>query len=96
MKDKLSRSEIQQARMLAQQLVSPSEVEAAQLVARLGGVQAQEKPSAIQAIRPRCAGVTAQDVEESLHVSRKLIRTWCLRGTLHLVCLLYTSDAADE
>lgn len=49
------------------------------------GLQAQEKRSAILSVRPRTTGLVAGDVEASLHEARTTVRTWCMRGTLHLV-----------
>jgi hypothetical protein len=49
-------------------------------VARLIGVQAQSMPPARLAIRARTHGLTAADVDRA-----PLVRTWAMRGTLHLV-----------
>ncbi|SFL12461.1 Winged helix DNA-binding domain-containing protein [Halogranum rubrum] len=51
----------------------------------LCGVQAQETRSAMLSVRARTAGLVASDVEASLHEERTIVRTWSMRGTLHLV-----------
>ncbi len=56
-----------------------------QVVARLGGVQAQAPRSATLAIRPRSRGLTASHVDHAKEVERSIVATWCFRGTLHWV-----------
>ncbi len=58
---------------------SPSDVARA-----LCGIQAQDLPAATQAIRPRSAGLTAADADRARNEDRSVIRTWGMRGTLHL------------
>jgi hypothetical protein len=55
-----------------------------ELVSRLIGVQAQEARAAALALRARSTGLVASDVEHARVEDRTVIRTWCLRGTLHL------------
>ena len=57
----------------------------ARLVRHLCGIQAQDPSAAILAVRPRTEGVTALDVENARLTDRSFVRTWCMRGTLHLV-----------
>ncbi|MCI0399628.1 MAG: winged helix DNA-binding domain-containing protein, partial [Chloroflexi bacterium] len=82
---------LDQARLLrlrAQRLPpdrQPAGTKAAAVVKGLGGVQAQEAPAAALAIRARCAGLTAGDVETARQQERSLVYTWLMRGTLHLV-----------
>lgn len=59
--------------------------DAAQVARSLSGVQAQDLPAAILALRPRSSGLTADDVRRALWQERSLVRTWCFRGTLHLL-----------
>lgn len=54
-------------------------------VSALCGVQAQEKHSALLSVRPRTTGANAADIDAALAEHRTLVRTWCMRGTLHLV-----------
>ena len=63
--------------------LSPGEI-----VRRVCGVQAQEISSATLALRARAAGLTSDDVHEARVGERSVIRTWAMRGTLHLL----TSD----
>jgi hypothetical protein len=56
----------------------------AEAVATLGAMQAQDYLSALWAIAVRVPGATEADVEEAI-ASRKIVRTWPMRGTLHFV-----------
>ena len=49
------------------------------------GIQAQDWPAAVLGVRARTGGVTAADVERALVEDRSVVRTWLMRGTLHLV-----------
>jgi hypothetical protein len=51
----------------------------------LCGVQAQEAPAAALALRARCGGLTAAAVERARSEERAVVRTWCMRHTLHLL-----------
>ena len=53
-------------------------------VAWYGAMQGQDYRHAKWAVGIRCAGVTETDVEQAI-ADRTLIRTWAMRGTLHLV-----------
>lgn len=59
-----------------------SPVEAA---ARTTAVQAQDNLAARLGIRARAAGVTDADVRHELDEERSIVRTWLMRGTIHLV-----------
>lgn len=48
-------------------------------------VQAQDLPAALLSFRPRSARLTERDVEHTLYGDRSIVRTWCLRGTLHIL-----------
>lgn len=56
-----------------------------QVIGGLGGVQAQDTTAAALAVRARCAGLVAADVERARVEERSVVRTWLMRGTLHLV-----------
>lgn len=58
---------------------SPSEV-----VRHLGAVQAQDYQSALWAISLRTKGAALAEVERAIS-NREIVRTWPMRGTLHLV-----------
>ena len=48
-------------------------------------IQAQDARAAGLAIRARTRGLTAADVERARVGERSIVRTWAMRGTLHLV-----------
>ena len=58
---------------------------AAQVVQALCGLQAQEAGAAVLGVRARSTGLLAEDVEHARVEERSLVRTWGLRGTLHLL-----------
>jgi hypothetical protein len=49
------------------------------------GVQAQDRRAAFLALRARGGGPSAEAVEHALSGDRALVRTWAMRGTLHLL-----------
>jgi hypothetical protein len=75
-------------RLRAQRLaLKPSEAPAnvAQVVKDLCGLQAQESPAAALAVRARSRGLVAADVQRAREQERTVVRTWGVRGTLHLL-----------
>jgi hypothetical protein len=54
------------------------------VVERLCGVQAQVQSAAELSLAARLDGLTVDDVREALWERRQLVRTWTMRGTLHL------------
>ena len=85
---KLSDDQVRQLRLSAQRLaLEPGEgtPSVARVVRDLCGIQAQEAPAAALAIRVRSRGLVAADVERASVQERTTIRTWGLRGTLHLL-----------
>ena len=87
----LSADQISQLRLHSQQLTPDPEPDAtvAEVVNRVAGVQTQDARSAALSVRARCLGITAKDVERALTRTRQVVRSWLMRGTLHLA-------AADE
>ena len=71
-------------RMRAQGLATPHLPTPADVVRRLGAVQAQDVRASHWAVGLRTAGDTEAAVADAL-ADRSLVRTWPLRGTLHLV-----------
>ena len=72
----------------AQRLGGPEREDAASVagVVRLvAGLQAQDAPAAALGVRARLAGATASAVAHARFEERSVARTWCMRGTLHLV-----------
>jgi hypothetical protein len=49
------------------------------------GLQAQSWPAAVLGVRVRTRGLTASDVERARLEERSVVRSWFMRGTLHLV-----------
>ena len=56
-----------------------------QVVADIGGVQAQDPVAEVLSVRVRTAGLTSRSVDEARTQDRSVVRTWAMRGTLHLV-----------
>lgn len=56
-----------------------------ELVRRLCGVQAQVLSAAGLALRARTTGLVAADVDRARLDERSIVRTWAMRGTLHLI-----------
>lgn len=56
----------------------------AEVVGAVCGVQAQVMAAAELAVSARVAGITRKDVQEALWERRTLVKTWSIRGTLHL------------
>jgi hypothetical protein len=61
----------------------------ARAISDVNGVQAQVLTAAELAVRARVDGITQQDVRDELWRTHRILKTWCMRGTLHLVS---TSD----
>ena len=57
----------------------------ARVVAAPCGLQAQDGLAAQLGVRARSVGLCAADVERARVEERSVVRTWCWRGTLHLV-----------
>ena len=70
---------------LERQMLDPAPaLSADEVVRRLGGVQAQVASSAELAIRVRQASSASGEVAAAL-LDGRLIKTWAMRGTLHLL-----------
>ena len=54
-------------------------------VRSIAAVQAQDSVAELLAVRVRTEGATAGDVEEARAEERSVVRTWAMRGTLHLL-----------
>lgn len=54
-------------------------------VRRAGGVQAQATGAARLAVRARSRKLTGADVTRACNEERSVVRTWLMRGTLHMV-----------
>ena len=80
-----NRQDLRRKRLEAQLLSSTADRNVENTVAHLLAVQAQNLRSARLALRARCPGITARDVDGALTVDRSLVVAWLGRGTLHLV-----------
>jgi hypothetical protein len=78
--------QVRRLRTRAQQLTPADQAaDVAEVVQACGGMQAQEAPAAALAVRARSRGLTAAAVEAARVEGRTVVRTWAMRGTLHLV-----------
>jgi hypothetical protein len=71
--------------MRAQLLTGRRPRSVAEVVGALGGLQAQDTPASRLAVRPRSAGLDADAVRRACDQDRSVVRTWVMRGTLHMV-----------
>ncbi len=76
--------EVALLRLVAQRIVGPRPTTPADVVRRLGAVQGQDLPGALLSVALRTADGTRADVEAALN-SGEVVRSWPMRGTLHLV-----------
>jgi hypothetical protein len=76
-----------QLRLRAQHLHARSASGVEQAVRDLCGVQAQDAGAAALAVRVRANGTTAGSVERARVERRSVVRTWAMRGTIHLMAL---------
>ena len=53
--------------------------------AEVGGIHAQLMSAAEVSLATRVDGAEAEDVRAALWERRTLVKTWCMRGTLHLL-----------
>jgi winged helix DNA-binding protein len=72
-------------RARSQRLLDERLTDATALVRELVGVQAQEPSAAALSIRARTRGLTRAAVDRALVEERSIVRTWAMRGTIHLV-----------
>jgi hypothetical protein len=80
----LSREELLARRLAAHGLAGTRFRTAAEVVARLGAVQAQDLPGAVWAIAQRTASPSASEVQDALDRG-DLLRTHALRPTWHII-----------
>jgi hypothetical protein len=77
--------DIRRRRLRAQRLIDPPPAGPAETVRAVVAIQAQDRRAAPLAIRARAPGATADAVEHALSGERSIVRTWAMRGTLHLL-----------
>ena len=71
-------------RLFNQQIVHSSRTSPAEVVSRLGALQAQDYRGALWSIGLRYSGSSVADVERAI-ADREIVRTWPMRRTLHFV-----------
>jgi hypothetical protein len=78
--------DVRRARWQAQLLARPNaSAPVADVVGHLIGIQAQIPSATALAVRARTVGLTEPDVDRAMVPTGPLVRTWLMRGTLHLV-----------
>jgi Winged helix DNA-binding domain len=83
---RLSDDRFRRLRFRAQHLATPAPRRALDVVVRdVVGIQAQMPRAAALSLRARVAGLTLEDVRRALEERRTLVRTWVMRGTIHIV-----------
>ena len=81
----LSWDEVRRRRLARSHLLGPAPAERlVQIVREVGGIHAQVMGSAELQLAARVDGITQADVRAFLWERRELVKTWTLRGTLHL------------
>lgn len=70
---------------LQSQCLDTGLTDAAAVARAVCGLQAQEVNAALLSFRARSTQLTAEDVRSAWFDQGELVRTWCMRGTLHLV-----------
>jgi hypothetical protein len=73
------------ARVRSQRLVGSRVEDVAELVRHMVGLQAQNVQAARLSVRPRTEGIDAATVTRAYNEERTVVRTWAMRGTLHMV-----------
>ncbi len=56
-----------------------------EVVQSLCGINAQFPPAMLLSLRARLPGLDEADIEDAIKVQHTLVRTWAMRGTLHLL-----------
>jgi hypothetical protein len=80
----MTNSGIIKQRLINQQILGTKFTKPEELVAWFGGIQAQSYGSSKWAIGSRIPGLLESDVEKAI-ADKKIIRTWLMRYTIHLV-----------
>ena len=90
MSDELSAQQVRFLRMVGQHLHDPDEKPSLiDVVRSVFGINAQQTLPMMLSLRARIAGLTREDVDKAIVGTRRLVRTWAMRGTIHLL------DAGD-
>jgi hypothetical protein len=76
---------VRRLRLRAQRLAGRRPGDVAGLVRAVGGLQAQDTPASRLAVRARSTGLDEAAVRRACNQDRSVVRTWAMRGTLHMV-----------
>jgi hypothetical protein len=82
---RLTEDRVRRLRLRAQRLAGRRPGDAAEVVRAVGGLQAQDTPASRLAVRARSTGLDADAVRRACNRDRSVVRTWAMRGTLHMV-----------
>src|SRR6476619_5111322 len=82
---RLSDDDLRRLRSRSQGLTVPRASTPLEAVTRVVGLQAQDSSAARLGIRARSEGLDAHTLDNAISVSRSIIRTWAMRGTLHML-----------
>jgi Winged helix DNA-binding domain len=81
----LSEEQVRLLRLRAQRLTGAPPGDVHEVVRAMGGIQAQDTAASRLAVRPRGAGLDAAAVRDACNLERSVVRTWAMRGTLHML-----------
>src|SRR5919108_3461202 len=81
----LTADQVRRWRLRSQLLAGDRPGDVHEVVRRMGGVQAQDTPASRLALRPRGDRLDARAVRAACDRERSVVRTWAMRGTLHMV-----------
>lgn len=81
----LSVSQVLALRSRGQLLSGPRPRGVAEAVRSVGALQAQSTAAVRMAVRVRTQGATSAEFDVALTAERRIVRTWLMRGTIHLV-----------
>lgn len=85
---RLSAGRVRALRLRSQRLIgdhTPGSGKIAQLVRVVAGIQAQDASAAERGVWARGAGLTAAQLKSARVERRSIVRSWMMRGTLHLI-----------
>jgi hypothetical protein len=85
MRRKLAEAQVRRLRLRSQSLAGGRPHDVAAAVRQVGALQAQATSAARLAVRARSIGLDALAVTEACNEDRSVVRTWAMRGTLHMV-----------
>ena len=77
--------EARRLRLASQRLDAQAQIGVADVVRNVAAIQAQDAVAEVLAVRVRAGGMTTVDVERARVRDRSVVRTWAMRGTMHLL-----------